>query len=185
MVQRQKFSSYHERLDAPINFIRGILAARNWTPLDSLSCRCHARSIRRTQIHTQWLLLVLKYSTLRKYLLANKISCFLIVLSISCLVCCMHNHFSVWYREIWQLSVPIQTHDQTDASIKLCYSSRKNQQDFFISWGDRRVVLTRYIFPDWIHILDLNLHPWSHNCCKSWALIPWKCFDLWIQSGLD
>ena len=93
------------------------------------------------------------------------------MLSIICLVVsCMHNHFSVWYRDIRQLTVPIQTRDQTDASIKLCYSSRKNQQDFFISWGDRRVVSTRYIFPDWIHILDLNLHPWSHNCCKFWSL---------------
>ena len=31
----------------------------------------------------------------------------------------MHNDFSVRYRAIWQLTVPFQTRDQTDASIKL------------------------------------------------------------------
>ena len=48
------------RIAAPINFIWGISAARNWTPLDSLSfplvsfsCGRHAREIRRTQIHKQ------------------------------------------------------------------------------------------------------------------------------------
>ena len=32
------------KLAAPINFIRGISATGNWTPLDSFSCPCHARA---------------------------------------------------------------------------------------------------------------------------------------------
>ena len=46
------------RLATPINFIRGISAVGNWTPLETFmfplvlfSCRCHARRIRLSGIH--------------------------------------------------------------------------------------------------------------------------------------
>ena len=82
------------RLVAPINFIRGISAARNWTPLDSFSfplvsfsCRYHARRIthrleslwiRRTRIHKQWFLLVLLSKSFSShYLLVPPQTCLL------------------------------------------------------------------------------------------------------------
>ena len=49
-----------------------------------------------------------------------------------------------------------------DPPVKLCYSSRKNEQDFFICRGDLRVVSTRYIFSRLNPNFDL----------KSWSLIP-------------
>ena len=61
------------RLAASINFIRAHLGrtqetgllwqGRGWTrfrDLVSFSCRCHARRLRRTRIHNEWLLLVFR-----------------------------------------------------------------------------------------------------------------------------